>query len=178
MEKMQSQTEQHEEIPLIERLIFANRPLLLCLFLLVTIFLAYHMFQLRPVASFERMIPTYHEFVKNAKKHEDNLPGLNNKIRIVVETTEGDILTKEYMETLQEIHDTVFFLNGVNRMAMQSLWASSVRWLEVTEEGFSGGKVMPEGFTGTPEQISNRPRWTSRSMILTRKPVSPLIIGR
>src|SRR3569623_959044 len=39
---------------------------------------------------------------------------------------------------------------GVDRAWMKSLWTPTVRWTEVTEEGFSGGPVMPDGYDGTP----------------------------
>ena len=150
---MESQSGQMEKISLIERIVFANRPLLLMFFTLVTVFFCYHMLKLQPVASFERMIPIYHDYIRNAFKHADQLKNLSNSIRIVIETSEGDIFTKEYMETLKDIHDTVFFINGVDRQALESLWASRVRWTEVTEEGFTGGTVMPDRFSGTPEQL-------------------------
>jgi len=146
-------TVQEEKIPLIERLVFGNRPLVILVFAALTIFFCYHMLQLRPVASFNRMIPVYHEFIQNAFKHDAELKGLSNTVRIVVETTDDDIFTKEYMMKLRDIHDAVFFVNGVDRAAMQSLWASSVRYTEVTEEGFEGDTVMPNHFDGSPEQI-------------------------
>ena len=40
-----------------ERLIFGNRPVLLGLFILITAFLGYNASQIKPDASFERLIP-------------------------------------------------------------------------------------------------------------------------
>lgn len=154
MEKQIQQSVQPEKIPFIERLVFGRRPLLLFVFLVLSLFFGYQASQLRPVASFERMIPVYHEYIKNALKHNDELRGLSNSIKIVVETTEGDIFTKAYMLTLRDIHDAVFFVNGVNRQDMESLWAPGVRYTEVTEEGFSGDTVMPTGFDGSPEMLA------------------------
>ncbi|SDP86311.1 hypothetical protein SAMN05660330_04439, partial [Desulforhopalus singaporensis] len=154
MKNQTNQSDQPEKIPFIERLIFARRPLVLFIFLMLTVFFGYQAFQLRPVASFERMIPTYHEYIKNAYKHSDELRGLSNTIKIVVETTRGDIFTREYMLTLRDINDAVFFVNGVDRQNMESLWSSAVRYTEVTEEGFSGGPVMPEGFDGSDAMMA------------------------
>jgi len=153
MEKHSPSSAQPEKVPFVERLVFGNRPLLLLIFLLVTIFFGYQALQLKPVASFERMIPVYHDFIKNAYKHSDELSGLSNSVRIVVETTDGDIFTEDYMMTLRDIHDAVFFVNGVDRQNMESLWASGVRYVMVTEEGFTGDTVMPTGFDGSPAML-------------------------
>ncbi len=143
-----------EKIPFVERLIFNNRPLLVLIFFLITIFFGYQALHLRPVASFERMIPVYNQYIKNAYKHRDELKGLSNSVRIVVETTEGDIFSKEFMLTLRDIHDAVFFVNGVDRQLLKSIWASSVRYTEVTEDGFSGDTVMPDKFDGSPKALA------------------------
>lgn len=146
-------TAQLDRVPLVERLVFGNRPLVLIIFALLTAFAAYHVMQMRPVASFERMIPVYHEYIQNSFKHSETLKGLSNTVRIVVETTDGDIFTKAYIETLREIHDATFFMNGVDRQNMLSLWASAVRYKEVTEEGFSGDTVMPTEFDGSEASL-------------------------
>src|SRR5690606_7597825 len=66
---------------------------------------------------------------------------------------EGDIFDAKYMETLKEIHDELFYIAGVDRSAMRSLWAANVRWTEVTEEGFQGGTVIPDGYDGSEEAL-------------------------
>ncbi|MCF6265410.1 MAG: MMPL family transporter [Desulfuromusa sp.] len=154
MKNNKDQSTPQEKIPFIEKLLFSNRPLILIIFFVLTLFFGYQALQLRPVASFERMIPVYHDFIKNAFKHNKDLKGLSNTVRIVVEATDGDIFTKEYMMTLRDIHDAVFFVNGVDRQSLKSLWASRVRYSEVTEEGFAGDTVMPTGFDGSSQMLS------------------------
>ncbi|GAA0691039.1 RND family transporter [Marinobacterium maritimum] len=153
MNQNQSLTPPENKAPLVERMVFGNRPLVLLIFTLLTVYFGYHVMQLRPVASFERMIPVYHEYVQAYLKHSDKLKGLSNTVRIVVETTDDDIFNKEYIETLRKIHDATFFMHGVDRQNMLSLWASAVRYKEVTEEGFAGDTVMPSDFDGTAESL-------------------------
>ncbi|HEY5718183.1 MAG TPA: MMPL family transporter, partial [Motiliproteus sp.] len=50
---------------------------------------------------------------------------------------------------LKKITDEVFFIPGVDRSALRSLWTPNVRWKEVTEEGFVGGPVIPDGYDGS-----------------------------
>jgi predicted RND superfamily exporter protein len=70
-----------------------------------------------------------------------------------VKTEEGDIFSQEYMETLKQITDEVFYLNGVDRSGLKSLWTSNVRWVEVTEQGFQGGTVIPDNYNGSPQSL-------------------------
>jgi predicted RND superfamily exporter protein len=135
--------------PLMERLVFGYRLPILIGFLLITIFLGYQASQLRPDASFLKMIPTYHPFIKNYLNHKEDMKGLGNVIYMAVETTEGDIFTAEYLDALQKINDEVFFVQGVNRGVIKSLWTPLTRWLEVNSEGFSGGPVIPDTYDGS-----------------------------
>ena len=138
---------------LLERLIFNNRPVVILLCLLATLFLAWQAGQIRPSTSFEKMIPLEHPYIQNMIEHRDDLANLGNTVRIAVAARQGDIFDAQYMETLRQIHDEVFYINGVDRSALKSLWSPSVRWTEVTEEGFDGGEVIPQGYDGSAESL-------------------------
>ena len=131
---------------LIERMLFGSRPLWLVIFALITLVLGYNASQVRPEASFVKMIPANHEFIQNYFTHQRDLASLGNVVRIAVETTEDDIFTAEFQKTLQEVTDEVFFIPGVNRRGLRSIWTPNVRWSEVTEEGFVGGPVIPDSW--------------------------------
>ncbi|MGA4472954.1 efflux RND transporter permease subunit [Ectopseudomonas chengduensis] len=147
-------TDHHQDkASLLERLIFNNRPAVILLCLLTTIFLLYQASQIRPSTSFEKMIPLSHPFIEKMMEHRNDLANLGNTVRISVEAKEGDIFSKEYMETLRQIHDEVFYINGVDRSNLKSLWSPSVRWTEVTEEGFAGGEVIPQSYDGSPQSL-------------------------
>ncbi len=140
--------------PFMERLLFSRRPLVIAIFILLTIFFGYHMLQMKPEGSFLEMIPTYHPFIKNYIEYKDDLKEMGNIVRICVETTKGSILTKEYMDVLKKASDEVFFISGVNRAGLKSLWTSNCRWLEITEEGFEDGEVIPMGYSGTLKDLA------------------------
>lgn len=144
---------QQNKASLLERLIFNNRPVVIFLCVLVSVFLFYQATQVRPSTSFEKMIPLEHPFIQKMLEHRNDLANLGNTVRISVEAVNGDIFTKEYMETLRQIHDEVFYIPGVDRSGLKSLWSPSVRWTEVTEEGFAGGEVIPQTYDG------RRGRW-------------------
>ncbi len=139
--------------PFLERLIFNNRALILIAFLILTVFLGYNAIKIQPDASFERMIPLEHPYIENMIDHRDDLDNLGNFVRIVVAVDEGDIFTADYMETLRQITDEVFYLSGVDRSGLKSLWTSNVRWVEVTEQGFQGGTVIPDNYDGSRDSL-------------------------
>ena len=75
--------------PLAERLIFSKRPLVMLLMLIATIVLAWQATQLKVAASFEKMIPTNHEYVVNFLENRADLTSLGNVVRVTVQTKEG-----------------------------------------------------------------------------------------
>ncbi len=138
---------------ILERIFFHQRPLIILLMLAATAFFAYQASSIKPEASFEKMIPASHPYIANYLQHKDDMAGLGNAIRISVEHTQGDIFDKEFQETLQKIHDEVFYIPGVARASLMSIWASGVRWSEVTEEGLTGGPVIADTYDGSPAEL-------------------------
>ena len=145
----------------LEKLIFNNRLTVCLLFLFVTAVLTWQiMTGLRVDASFQKMIPMQHPFIQNMFQFMERS---GNTIRIAVKNNEGDIFDPAYMENLKKIGDEVFFLQGVDRSAMKSLWTPNVRWTEVTEEGFDGGPVIPQTYDGSPASLEELQRNVLRS---------------
>ncbi|OZG74003.1 RND transporter [Hahella sp. CCB-MM4] len=141
--------------PWLERLVFNNRLFILVAFLCITAYLAYSASQIKPDASFERLIPLEHPYIQNMLANRDDLQNLGNSIRIAVEANEGTIFDERYMDTLKQITDEVFYLSGVDRSGVKSLWTPNVRWVEVTEEGFQGGTVIPDGYSGDKRSLDD-----------------------
>ncbi|WP_060493091.1 RND family transporter [Pseudomonas sp. NBRC 111140] len=138
----------------LERLVFNHRlPFLLCMLLatLVLGFMALTRLELRP--SFDKMLPQSHPYIQNYLANRTSLRGLGNAVRVVVENTQGDIFDPGYLQTLRHINDELFLSQGVDRAWVKSLWSPAVRWTEVTEEGFQGGPVMPDGYQGAAGDI-------------------------
>jgi uncharacterized protein len=136
-----------------ERLIFNHRAALLVLFALLSALFAWQATKLEVSASFERMLPASHPYIRNFLDNRDSLRGLGNQLRVVVENTDGDIFDVGYLKTLAAINDAVYLTPGVDRPWVKSLWTPLLRWSEVTEEGMRGGPVMPERFDGSPAKI-------------------------
>ena len=105
-----------------ERALFRNRVVVLLFFLVLSLLLGYQALGLRPDASFSRMIPTGHPFIQNYLQFESVLRPQSNVLRVVVENPKGDIVSKEFLETLREVNDRIFYIPGVDRGNLKSLW--------------------------------------------------------
>jgi predicted RND superfamily exporter protein len=134
----------------LERLVFNNRRAVIVLCALLTLVLGFvATTRLTLNASFERMLPLGHPYIQNYLEHKNDLRGLGNSLRIVVENTRGDVYDPKYLDVLRQVHDELTLMPGVDRAWVKSLWSPAVRWTEVTEEGFRGGPVMPDNYDGS-----------------------------
>jgi len=137
----------------LERLVFNHRLWMVVGCALVTVVLAWQALGLVVNAGFEKMLPQGHPYIQNYFKYKDDLRGLGNSVRVVVENEDGDVFDPRYLETLKQINDELFLTPGVDRPWMKSLWTPAVRWTEVTEEGFTGGPVMPDSYDGSAKSV-------------------------
>ena len=152
---------------LLERLVFNNRLVLIVLCAIVTLVLAYAAAtKLTLNASFEKMLPQGHPYIRNYLAHQKDLRGLGSAVRVVVENADGDIFDPRYIETLKRVSDEVFLTPGVDRAWVKSLWSPAVRWTEVTEEGFRGGPVMPDAYDGSAQGVEQLKQNIARSGIV------------
>jgi hypothetical protein len=140
---------------LLERLVFNHRLVLLLLCALLTAFFAFQLRALTVGASFDKMLPHGHPYIKNYLENRDQLRGLGDSVRVVVEATRGDIFDADYLARLAKINDEIFLLPGVDRAWMKSIFTPVVRWVEVTEEGFTGGPVLPNDYDGSAKSIAD-----------------------
>ncbi|MFY3743228.1 efflux RND transporter permease subunit [Anaeromyxobacter sp. Red801] len=139
----------------LERLVFGHRAALVVAAALVTVALGTAAATRHVVsADLDRITPGSHPFVQASRARADRLRGLGNNLLVVVENARGDVWDAAYLEALRDASDTLFLMPGVDRPWVKSLWTPSVRWTEVTEEGFRGGPVMPDPADGSPEAIA------------------------
>ena len=152
---------------MLERLVFNHRLALVLLCAIATLVLGYAAAtRLTLAASFEKMIPQGHPYIEGWLEHRKDLRGLGNTLRVVVEHEGGDIFDPRYVEALKKINDELFLTPGVDRAWMKSLWTPSVRWTEVTEDGFRGGPVMPDAYDGSARGVEQLRHNIARSGVV------------
>lgn len=139
----------------LERLVFNHRPLVMLLCLLLTLLLGWQALRVVPNASFEGMLPLSHPYLQNYLADRKKVVSQANSLRIVLERRDGgSVLDADYLARLRALNDELFVLPGVARGQMKSLWTPSTRWTAVTESGFEGGTVIPDGFDGSPAALA------------------------
>ncbi len=136
----------------LEKLIFNNRRILLGFFVLVTLLMAYSLTNLRIDAGFSKMLPLKHEYMQTYIEHRKEFGGAN-RVLIALMAKQGDIFTPEFFKTLEQATDDVFFIPGVDRAQVSSLFTPNVRFTEVVEDGIAGGNVVPADFQATSEGL-------------------------
>jgi predicted RND superfamily exporter protein len=139
-------------IPKVSAVIFDHRRAWLVVFGVLTLVFAVCASRLVVDAGFNKMVPLTHEYMKVYREYEKVFGGAN-RVAIALMRNDGDIFDKEYMAKLKGLTDDVFLLNGVDRPSVKSLFTPNTRFIEVIEEGFSGGNVIPATFQGTDEDL-------------------------
>jgi predicted RND superfamily exporter protein len=112
------------------------------------------MLRLQPDAGYEKQIPLQHEYMQVFKKYEKAFGGANlitvALIRRDGAGDDGSIYEEKFLEALRAATDEVFFLPGVDRSRVTSLFTPGVRYMEIVEGGFAGGDVVPRDYAPSP----------------------------
>ncbi|WP_347252746.1 MMPL family transporter [Dokdonella sp.] len=143
-----------------ETLVFGNRPIVLALFAIATIVFAFFAAQLRVDAGFKKQIPLKHEYMKTFIDYEQEFGGAN-RVLIAVLDKKGDMFNLPFFRTMENITQDAKNVDSVDEARVRSIFTPNVRFVEVVEDGFAGGNVIPqeftpnsEGFEATPEQFA------------------------
>nr|WP_319528344.1 MMPL family transporter [Pseudomonas laurentiana] len=134
-------------------LLLNNRRWWLGLFMLVTVALGYSATQVRLDPGFNKQIPVRHEYMLSFLDFSRVFTGANRLLVNVHWKGEGDIYNPEFLRVLQHVTDDVFFISGVSRPSVTSLFTPNVRYVEITEEGYVGDLVVPPQYAGTDEDL-------------------------
>jgi len=143
-----------------EALVFGNRIVLLVVFALITATMAYFASQLRVDAGFKKQIPLNHEYMKTFLDYEKDFGGAN-RILIAVMDKSGNMFNQPFFQTMEKITQDAKTIEHVDEARVSSIFTPNVRFVEVVEDGFAGGNVIPatftpnvDGFAATPEQFA------------------------
>lgn len=124
--------------------LIGNRKILAVVFTLVTLLLAWSAMQIQLRPGFRKMIPTDHPYMQTMMSYMDVFSGANRILVSLEWTGDGDIYNKEFMGALQAATNDVFFIKGINRTTVKSLFTPDTIFIRVTEDGFRGAPVVPK----------------------------------
>ncbi len=129
----------------VEQFIFRHRRFVVAFFALVTLFLLFQASQLKMDAAFTKNIPLNHEYMQTYTKHAKDFGGANS-IMVAVRAKDGNVFSESFFNDLKQVHDQLYFIPGIDRTSVKSLYSPSTRFTEVVEDGFAGGPVIPADF--------------------------------
>jgi predicted RND superfamily exporter protein len=132
--------------------LFAHRAAWLAGFAVVTVALVWSATRLQFDAAFEKWIPARHPYMDVFATYRDAFGGAN-RLLVALVAKDGDIFDSASFEALRSLTDDVFFIPGVERSTVTSLFTPNVRFTEVVERGFTGGPVVPPEFRGTDRDL-------------------------
>ncbi|MFT5426947.1 MAG: putative RND superfamily exporter protein [Gammaproteobacteria bacterium] len=132
----------------LEKILFSNRPWVIGFFVLVTIFMFFSATKLKVDAGFSKLLPLQHEYMQTFTKHREEFGGAN-RILVALIAKDGDMFTSEFFDALKQTTDDVFFIEGIDRTRVTSIFTPNVRFTEVVEDGIAGGNVVPDDYENT-----------------------------
>lgn len=173
----------HPGYPLLEKVIFGKRAIVLAVFAVITVLMILAASQLKIDAGFRKQLPVKHEYMQTFLDYEKEFGG-TNRILIAVMAKNGDIFNKEYLTALEGVSEAISTVAdaqglGVDQSRTRSIFTPNQRYMVVTEEGFEADNVWParfpepfpsmaSGFDPTPEQYAILKRNIELSGIIGR----------
>ncbi len=140
---------------------FRHRTPLVVVFGALTLVMGWFSLQLRVDASFNKSLPRDHPYIQTFEKYQREFGGANRVLVALMANGKSaaggapaDIFTPEFFAELKKVTDEVTFLPAVDRPQVQSLFTPNVRYIEVIEDGFAGGNVIPADFSPSPENFA------------------------
>lgn len=137
----------------ISHVLIGRRHLLSIVFAAMTAFFGWSATHVKLDPGFLKLLPVKHEYMRTMMEYMKDFSGANTLLVNLRWKGEGDIYNKEFMDDLRKATDDVFFIPGINRTHVTSLFTPSTWYLEITEDGFRGEPVVPARFSATPEEL-------------------------
>jgi predicted RND superfamily exporter protein len=131
-----------------------QRHLLFVIFTAITLALGWSATRVQIDPGFMKMLPLQHPYMKTMMEYLEVFPDADQLLISLRWKGKGDIYNPEFMDELRKATDDVFFIPGVDRVDVQSIFTPNVRYIEITEQGFNGDVIVPAHFTGSPADMA------------------------
>jgi len=138
----------------ISDILLGYRRLLAAIFAVMTIAFGVSATRVQLDPGFLKLIPIKHEYMRTMMDYMKDFSGANTLLVNLRWKGEGDIYNKEFMDAMQLATDDVFFIPGVNRTKVSSIFTPNTYYIEITEYGFNGEPVVPARYSGAPEELA------------------------
>ncbi|MEK6806796.1 MAG: hypothetical protein AABY95_09135, partial [Pseudomonadota bacterium] len=143
-------------LEIVEPLIFGRRMVTLAVLALFTVYMGYEASKTRIDAGWIKTVPLQHEYMQTFTKYYKDFGGANTvliALQIREESPMKDIYNEAFLTTINKVTEEVFFIPGVDRARVLSLFTPNIRYVEVNEQGLSGSEVVPSDYAPTEEMF-------------------------
>ena len=118
----------------------------------LTLWLGYLAWNQSLAPGFNKSIPLSHEYMETYTEYTPVFGGAN-MITIFVEDTSGDMFNVEFFEILEQVTNEVLVMDGIDVRTVTSLFTPNVNYVAVSEEGFTGSRIVPADFVANEENL-------------------------
>ena len=125
----------------LETLVFRFRGLILAVFAAFTLYSGFYAFQLKMTAGFEKQLPAGMNIFRHFKNIVIVFSGPTASLWFSKCARAN--LEPRLFSTYKDLTDALFYMPGVARHTLTSLWTPNSRYFEITEDGFVADDVIP-----------------------------------
>lgn len=154
-------------LKLVEPIVFGKRMITLAILIALTGWFAYEASQTKVDAGWLKMVPLQHPYMQTFTEYYKDFGGANTII-VALQNKNGDIYNEEFMDKMQKATDDVFFIPGVDRARVMSIFTPNVTYVEVIEGGLSGANVIPANYAPSPEMFERIKSNVGKAQIIGR----------
>jgi predicted RND superfamily exporter protein len=129
------------------------RAWVLVLTVAITAFFGYEALHQRLDPGFDKSIPLSHPYMETYKKYKPEFGG-SNMITIFVEDKSGNMFNPKFFTILEHVTQDILTMDGIDVRTVTSLFTPNVNYVAVTEEGFTGSRIVPADFVANDEGLA------------------------
>ena len=138
----------HQGYPVLERIIFGNRGVVLAIFALITLGFLLAASQLRIDAGFRKQLPLQHEYMQTFVDYEVEFGGANRVFVALIDKS-GNMFNKEFFTALEAATEGVKAIHEVDAARVRSVFTPNTRFVEIVE-GRPVGQAVSRGHLDVP----------------------------
>lgn len=152
---------------LVEPVIYGRRHLTHLILVLLTAFFAVQTARLQPDAGWLKSVPLDHPYMQKFREYYKDFGGANTVLFALIQDR-GDIYDAHFMTELQHATDDIFFMPGVDRARVMSLFTPNVNYVENVEGGLAGAPVIPADYRPTPAMLEKIRSNVAKAQVIGR----------
>lgn len=119
----------------------------------ITAFFAYHALHQQLDPGFDKSIPLSHPYMETYTKYKPEFGG-SNMITVFVEDRSDDMFNPKFFTTLEQVTHDILTMDGIDVRTVTSLFTPNVNYVAVSEEGFTGSRIVPADFVASEQGLA------------------------